>query len=69
MQPGDIAPMKSAKVALDNAEFGFKAKNSRKGDRLVFMYIGHYDHEQEPLDPEQVLRDLGWVPKEEVSNE
>ena len=69
MKPGDIAPMKSAKVNFGGAEFGFKAKNSRKGDRLIFMFLGHHNGDDEPFDPEQVLRNLGWIPANEAKGQ
>lgn len=65
MTRGSVVEMKSAKISVDNMEFCYKAKNSRKGDRLVFIYLGHQEGSDE-LDAEAILRDMGWIPKEEA---
>ncbi len=67
MEAGDVAPMRSAKVVRGNCEFGFKAKNSKNGDRMMFLYLGHVDGLfMDTFNPEDVLRRLGWVPVSEI---
>jgi len=58
---GSICPMTTAKVKDGTTEYGLKARN--KGDRLIFLYLGH-QKEGEELDPEEVLRDMGWSESE-----
>lgn len=66
MKAGQIVEMKSANIQTEFCEIGVQAKNSHKGDRLVFIYVGHQDSGEE-LDVDQVLRNLGWVPANEIS--
>jgi len=59
---GDIAPMKSCKVSFGSSEFGFKAINSKSGDRLMFLYLGSHNKNDGKFNPEAALIALGWTP-------
>lgn len=68
MRAGQVVKMKKAIVEADEfegLEFTLGAINSRCGDRLVFLLLGHEEGGKE-LDAEKVLRQLGWVPADEV---
>ena len=65
---GDLSPMKSATVVMGNAALGFKARNSRSGGRLMFLYLGEHRDSNKPFDAEYALRDIGWVPECETEN-
>jgi hypothetical protein len=67
MNTGDIVPMKSATVCFDNLTFGYKTKDPKSGDRLLFMYLG-YRTGSELFNLEQALRGLGWVPASELED-
>ena len=59
MKIGDICPMTTAKVKFDNAEFGYKV--SKRGDRLIFAYLGLLRKDDDPFNVEESIRGLGWV--------
>lgn len=67
MKPGDVCPMKSANVNTDNAEFGFKVRKPKSGDRFIFLYLGYYNGGEAPFAVEQALRNLGWIPESEAN--
>lgn len=62
MQIGDVAQMKSCKVYFGTSEYGFKAKDSMGGDRLIFLFLGSHNSHDGAFDVDKALIDMGWTP-------
>ena len=67
MKKGDVAPMKSCKVSFGTSEHGFKAKDSRGGDRLIFLFLGSHNSHDGAFDVDKALIDMGWTPPTKVT--
>lgn len=64
MKSGDVIETKSLNIELGSAQFGYRAQ---KGKRFICIYLG-MTSDSEPLDPDLMLRQMGWIPESEVSN-